>query len=112
MRTKWMKILFRLLGFELLVGELIGLLTRGLCSFRDEMRRKLTAWAIKVAFVLLLFVLAHCALLFGLVAAALYFNNLLASTYQGFLIISSGCVTLLFLLWWLMHVVHWIGKKK
>jgi hypothetical protein len=112
MRIKWIKVFFRLLSFELLAVELIGLLARGLRSFKAEMRRELATWAIKVAFALLLLGLAHCALLFGLVAMALYFNDLLDSSYQGFLVVSGGCVTLLLLLWWLKYAVHWIEKKR
>jgi hypothetical protein len=112
MRIKWRKIFFRLLGFELLAVELVRLLTRVMHSFKTEMRRELAAWAIKVAFVLLLLGIVHCALLFGLVAMALYVNGLLNSSYQGFLVVSGGCVTLLLLLWCLRYIVYWTGKKR
>jgi hypothetical protein len=112
MRIKWKKIFFRLLGFELLAVELIELLARGLRGFKAEMRRRLITWAIKVAIVLLLLGLAHCALLFGLGAMALYLNDLLGSSYQGFLIVSGGCVALLLLLWLLRHVVRWLRGNR
>ena len=104
MRIK--KVLFRLLGFELLAKALIRLLVSGLQSFRAELRKKLVAWAIKGAILLCLVGLLHCAVLFGLGALALYLNTLLDSNYQGFLLVSGGCVALLLLLL-LLSRVRW-----
>lgn len=102
MRIK--KILFRLLGFELLAKALIRLLVSGLHSFRAALRKKLIAWALQGAILLLLVGLLHCAVLFGLGALALYLNTLLDSGYQGFLLVSGGCVALLLLLLLLSRV--------
>jgi len=99
MRIQWKKILLQLLWFELLAVEPIKLLAKGLYGFKAEMKKRLVAWAIKVAIALLLLALAHCALLFSLGALALYLNTLLGSSYQGFLMVSGGCVALLLLLW-------------
>lgn len=104
MRIKWKKILFQLLWFELFAVEPIKLLAKGLHSLKADMRRRLVAWAIKIAIVLLLLALAHCALLFGLGALALYLNTLLDSSYQGFLMVSGGCVASLLLCWMLIRV--------
>ena len=102
------KILFRLLGFELLAQELTRLLVRGLHSFRAAIRKKLLAWAIQGAILLFLAGLLHFALLFGLGALALYLNTVLESNYQGFLFVSVGCVALLLLLL-LLRRVRWPG---
>jgi hypothetical protein len=95
MRIRWKKILSQLLWFELLAVEPIKLLVKGLHSFRTGVRKKLIAWAVKAA---ILLALAHCALLFFLGALALYLNDLLGSNYQGFFIVSGGCVIVLLLL--------------
>jgi uncharacterized RDD family membrane protein YckC len=104
MRIKWTKILFRLLGFELLARELIKLFAKGLHSFKEDIRKRLVAWAIKAAILLLLLGIAQVALLFGLSALALYLNTLLGSSYQGFLLVSGGCMASLLLLWLLSRV--------
>jgi hypothetical protein len=109
MRIKWTRILFRLLGIELLAKELIKLLAKGLHSLKEDIRKRLVAWAIKVAILLLLLGLAYSALLFGLGALGLYFNALLGSNYQGFLLVSVGCLALLLLLW-LLSYVRWPRK--
>ena len=96
--------LFRLLGFELLAPELIKLFARGLYGFKAEMRKILIAWAVKIAILLLLLGLCQCVLLFGLGALALYLNALLGSSYQGFCIVSGGCIALLLLCWLLNRV--------
>jgi hypothetical protein len=104
MRIKWKKILSQLLWFELLAVEPLKLLAKGLYSFKTGTRKRLVAWGIKIAIVLLLLALAHCALLFGLGALALYLNTLLDSSYQGFLMVSGGCIVLLLLCWILRRV--------
>lgn len=109
MRIKWIKILFRLLGFELLAKELIKLFALGLHSFKEELRKILVTWAIKLAILLLLLGLAYGALFFGLGALALYLNALLGSSYHGLLLVSGGCVTVL-LLCWLLSRVRWPGR--
>jgi hypothetical protein len=106
MRLKWTKIFFRLLGFELLAKEFVKLLALSLHSFKAEIRKRLTAWAIKVVILLLLLALAQGTLLFGLGALALYLNALLGSSSQGFLAVSGGCAVLLLLLW-LLSRVRW-----
>ena len=108
------KILFQLLGFELLAKELTRLLVRGVNSFRAAIRKKLLAWAIKGAILLFLVGLVHCALLFGLGALALYLNTLLGSDFQGFLWVSVGCVALLLLvlLLLLLSRVRWPGQDR
>jgi hypothetical protein len=101
MRIKWKKILPQLLWFELLAVEPIKLLVKGLRSLKTGMIRKLVTWAAKVA---ILLAFAHCALLFFLGALALYLNDLLGSSYQGFLIVSGGCLVLLLLFWQLCRI--------
>lgn len=101
MRIKWTKVFFRLLGFELLAKEIIKQLVRDLCGFKAGMRKRLTAWTIKVV---ILLVLAHGTLLFGLGALALYLNALLDSSYQGLLVVSGGCAVLLL---WLLSRIRW-----
>jgi hypothetical protein len=49
MRIKWTRILFRLFGLELLAKELIKLLANGLHSLKKDIKKRLVAWAIKVA---------------------------------------------------------------
>ena len=109
MRIK--RILFRLLGFELLTQKLIQLLTSGLHSFRVGLKKQLLAWCIKAAFLFLLAGLIHCALLFGLGALALYLNAVLGSSHQGFLLVAGGCVALLLLLL-LLSRLRWPGKSQ
>ena len=88
--------------------ELMKLLVRGVNGFKAEVRKRLIVWAIKLAVLLLLLGLAHCALLFGLGALALYLNNLFGNSYQGFLIVSGGCMAFL-LLFFLLYRIH--GRK-
>lgn len=104
MRNRWTKILWGLLGFELLSSGLIKQLARGLRGLKIDFRRWLVAWAIKAAILLLLLCLAQGALLFGLGALALYLNSLLNSSYQGLLIVSGGCTALLLLSWLLSRL--------
>ena len=99
MRIKWNKILFGLLGLELLASEPVKQFAKGLYGFKTGFRKWLVAWVIRVAVLLLLLGLAQGALLFGLGALALYLNTLLGSSYQGFLVVSGGCVALLLLCW-------------
>jgi hypothetical protein len=103
MRIKWKKILSQLLWFELLAVEPIKLLVKGLRGLKTGMIRRLVTWAAKVA---MLLAVAHCALLFFLGALALYLNDLLGSSYQGFLIVSGGCL-ILFLLFWQLCRIRW-----
>ncbi|MHA7877389.1 MAG: hypothetical protein ACX93T_00485 [Bacteroidota bacterium] len=104
MRNKWTKLFFGLLGLELLGPELIKQFAKGMYSLKTDLRKWLLAWAIKVALLLLLFSLAQGAFLFGLGALALYINTLLSSSYQGFLIVSGGCMALLLLFWLLRRL--------
>ena len=108
MRTKLKKILSQLLGVNFLARTFMRLLASGLHSFRAEIRKRLVAWARKAAVWLFVVSLARCALFFGLSALALYLNALLGSSYQGFLIVSGGCVVLLLLL----LSVRWPGKNS
>ncbi|MEM9416932.1 MAG: hypothetical protein AAF963_01100 [Bacteroidota bacterium] len=100
------KILFRLLGAELLTQGLLKLLFKRAYNFKEEFRKQLRAWALKVAILLLIIGLLQIALLFGLGALALYLNVLLGSSYQGFLWVSGGCVAFLLLL----LLVRWLGQ--
>jgi len=99
MRNKWIKLFFGLLGFELLGSELTKQLAKGLRGLRVDLRKWLVAWAIRAAILFLLLCLAQGVLLFGLGALALYLNSLLSSSYQGFLVVSGGCMALLLLSW-------------
>ncbi len=110
MYIKWTKILFRLLGFRLLAKELIKLLlSLGSHSFKGEIKKRLVPSTIKMVILMLLLGIGHGALLFGLGALALYLNVLLGSSYQGFLLVSGGCIALLLLLW-LLSRVRWPGN--
>ena len=96
MRIK--RLLLRLLGFELLAQELVRLIIRGAYHFRTELNKRLAALAFKGTMLLLIVGLMQCALLLGLGGLALYLNSLLESSYEGFLLVSGGCVVLSFLL--------------
>ena len=102
------KILFRLLGVELLAQGLLKLLFRRAHNFRAEFRKQLRLWALKVAILLLIIGLVQLTLLFGLGALALYLNVLLGSSYQGFLWVAGGCVVSLLLLL-LLSRARWPG---
>ena len=110
MAIKFKRILFRLLGGELLLKGLAELLSRVLTHFREEIKKTLAIWATKAAFFLLLWTLARCAVLFALVALALYFNTLMSSTYLGFLVVSAGCIAFIFFAL-LLSQIRWGSKK-
>lgn len=98
MRFKLKKVLFRLVGFELLRKEVVKLLHRGIYSIKEEVNKKLMGFVIKGVLLLLLMGLFSLAFVFGMLALALYFNEVLYSSYKGFLIVSAGCIGLLILL--------------
>ena len=109
MAIKFKRLLFRLLGGELLLAGLAELLSRVFTHFKEEIKKMLAALAAKAALFLLIWTLLRFALFFAFVALALYFNALLESTYLGFLLVAGGCVLTSFLLL-LLSRVHW-GRK-
>lgn len=97
MRINLKKLLWGLLGFELLAKESTKLLAKSVYSLRRQFRRRLTVWIIRLVLLLLLVGLIHSAVLLGFVALALYLNTWLESSYQGFLLVAGGCMSLLLL---------------
>lgn len=70
---------------------------RGVYSFRADIKKKLAALAMKATLLLMVIGLLQCALLLGLGALGLYLGTVLGSSYQGFLVVSGGCVGLAFI---------------
>ena len=97
MRPSWKKLLFRLLGLELLGKELLKLLAQGLHSFKTRLRRKLLALAFKLLAGLLGLALVLMAIFFSFTALALYLNSVLSSFYLGFLVVAGGCAGIVLL---------------
>lgn len=88
------RMLLRLIGFELLAQELIKLMIRGAYNFREDIKKKLAALAIKGAVLLVVIGLLQCALFLGVAALALYLGTVLGGSYQGFLAVAGGCIGL------------------
>ena len=110
MRFRIKKVLFRLVGFELLRKEVAKLLYRGIHSIKEEVNKKLMGFVIKAMLLLLLMGLFGLAFVFSMLALALYFNEVLCSGYKGFLIVSGGCIGLLILLLGLSKV-RWLKNR-
>ena len=104
MRINLKKLLWGLLGFELLAKEAPRLLIRGVYGLRKKFRRRLTTWIIRLLLLFFFVGLIYSALLLGLVALALYLNTWLMSSYQGFLLVAGGCVALLLCCGLFIHV--------
>lgn len=98
MYAKWRNFLSRMLWFELLPMGIVRLFLGGLYRLNTGKKRRMMVWVAKMAVVCLPLMLFHCALLFGLGSFALYLNDLLGSSYQGFLVVSGGCLVLFLLL--------------
>ncbi|XWN35298.1 MAG: hypothetical protein ROO73_00670 [Roseivirga sp.] len=105
MRINLRRLLFQLLGLDLLAQELTKLLMKQLDNLKAEIKQKLFTWILRL---LLLMGLAHAVLLFILSALALYLNVLLESNYQGFLWVAGGCAASLLLL--LLRHARWLPK--
>jgi len=111
MRIRFKKLLFQLLGFELVVKEIFEFFKRGINGLNAKIRKKLMALAIKAIIVMLFIMLFNIALCFALIALALYFNEMLGSSYQGFFVVSAGCLVLLLLLFIILKNIYWRGRK-
>lgn len=110
MLARSFKVIFKLLRFELLSMGLVRLLTRRANGFSKPTQKKLSTWIFRGMILLLLIGLGSCTLLFSLLTLALYLNTVCGSSYQGFLLVSGGCVTLLLLL--LLSWLAWSKKNQ
>ncbi|MEM7055682.1 MAG: hypothetical protein AAF392_02255 [Bacteroidota bacterium] len=107
MRFKLKKVLLSLIGFELLLREVLKLLHRGMYSIREDVGKRLIELTIKGMLLLLLMGLFTLAFIFGMLGLALYFNEVLYSGYKGFFIASGGCIGLSLLLL-VLSKVRWL----
>ena len=110
MRFKWRKLLFRLIGFELLSQEAIKLIYKSMHNVREEGNKKLMKLMLQGMLLIGMLLLFNLALGFSLFALALYLNEVFYSTYKGLLLVAGICIVLLLML--LVVLKMHSNKKK
>jgi hypothetical protein len=106
MQIKWKKLLFRLVGLNLLSQEA----SKWLNQFKEYLKVRTKYLLLRVSLGILIFSLFKVAFIFTLIALSLYLNERFYSTYQGFLLVAGGCVGCIMLLL-LITKVAFTSKK-
>ena len=105
MRINLRRLLFQVLGLDLIAQELTKLVMKKLDRVKIEVQQKIFSW---IFLVFVFMGLIQAVFLFSLGALALYLNTLWGSSYQGFLWVAGGCTALLLML--LLRQVYWLFK--
>ncbi len=95
---RFRRFLVRMIGYELIGSELVKLVFRGVRSYQDQLQEKMASWLRQSMVLLVLLSLLRWAAFFGLFGLSVYLNARLGNPYQGFLIVSGGCASLLLFL--------------
>jgi hypothetical protein len=94
MRFPFIKLLFKMVGTELLFKEAMRLFHRELNVIKEEIGKKLGKIIAKGLLWLLISTLLMIGCVFVLLALALYLNEVFYSSFKGLLIVGGGCILL------------------
>ena len=93
----FVRLLFKMIGSELLFKQLVRLFHKEMDTFKEEFNKKISKIIIKGLLWLVIGTLLTIGCLFGLLALALYLNEVFYSGYKGFLMVGGGCILLVLL---------------
>jgi len=94
MLIRFIKMILRLFGLELLITQLSKLLLNGMQGLKEEVRKVFITVMIRGLVLLVIVGFTFLSLFFGLLALAFYLNGTLENNYQGLLIVAGGCAVL------------------
>ncbi|OJW71790.1 MAG: hypothetical protein BGO68_03265 [Candidatus Amoebophilus sp. 36-38] len=97
MRFSFVKLLFKIIGTELLFKEAIRFFHKEVDTVKEEFSKKISKFIIKGLLWLVIGTLVIIGCLFGLLALALYLNEVFFSGYKGFLMVGGGCILVVLL---------------
>ena len=98
MRLSIIKLLFKMVGTEVLFKEAMRLVRKEVEGVKEEIGLKLGKYALKGVLWLIIGILTLTGFLFGLLGLAFYLNELFNSSCKGFLVIGGSFIVIVLLL--------------